>query len=79
VLAAMLHCGMYEASGAWAMDVGIPAKSGVSGAVWAVIPGVGGLCAHQARIDETGNSVQASALLRGMVRRAPSISVFHCN
>jgi glutaminase len=38
-LATMLHCGMYEASGDWSVSVGVPAKSGVSGAVWAAIPG----------------------------------------
>jgi glutaminase len=30
---------MYEASGDWSVSVGVPAKSGVSGAVWAAIPG----------------------------------------
>eukprot|EP00908_Phaeocystis_cordata_P026346 Transcript_8826.p2 GENE.Transcript_8826~~Transcript_8826.p2 ORF type:complete len:338 (+),score=95.88 Transcript_8826:41-1015(+) len=76
-LAAMLHGGMYEASGEWAAAVGLPAKSGVSGAVWCVLPGVGGLCAQQARIDAAGNSVAAMALLRRMVAKLPELSVFH--
>ena len=75
-LSSMLHCGMYERSGEWARDVGVPAKSGVSGAVWAVLPGIGGLCAHQPRIDAVGNSVQAMALLRGMAERFPAMSIF---
>lgn len=66
VLDVMLQCGMYEASSTWGAAVGIPAKSGVSGVVWAVIPGVGGLCCHQPRIDEDGNGLQAMALIKGI-------------
>ena len=76
-LATMLHCGMYEQSGEWGATVGVPAKSGVGGAVWASIPGVGGVCAHQPRIDNVGNSVQAMALIRGMAARLPGLSVFN--
>ena len=76
-LSAMLHSGMYEASGSWAATVGLPAKSGVGGAVWVVLPGIGGLCAQQPRIDSAGNSVQAMELVRGLVSRLPELNVFH--
>jgi len=54
----------YEASTAWRADVGLPAKSGVSGAVWAVVEGAGALAVHQPRLDEHGNSVQGMAFVR---------------
>ena len=62
----MLRCGMYEASSSWNKEVGLPAKSGVSGSVWAVVPNVGGICCHQPRIDADGNGVQAMALIRAV-------------
>jgi glutaminase len=61
VLTVMSTCGMYDSSGEWLYRVGLPAKSGVSGAVVAALPGQLGLAAHSPRLDARGNSVRGVA------------------
>jgi glutaminase len=57
-LAVMFACGMYDFAGEWAYRVGVPAKSGVSGGVLAVINRQLGVAVYSPRIDERGNSVR---------------------
>jgi glutaminase len=64
VLTVMNSCGMYNYAGQWAYDVGIPAKSGVSGAVLAVIPGQAGIAIFSPPLDANGNSVRGIAACR---------------
>jgi len=59
VLSLMFTCGMYDYAGRWAVDVGTPAKSGVSGDVMAVVNRQIGMGLYSPRLDQHGNSVRA--------------------
>jgi glutaminase len=61
VLSVMATCGMYDGSGGWVHRAGMPAKSGVSGALLGVAPGVLGLGSFSPPLDEQGNSVRGLA------------------
>ncbi len=58
VLAVMVTAGLYETSGDWIYDIGLPGKSGVSGGMITVAPGKGGLATFAPPLDEAGNSVR---------------------
>lgn len=58
VLAVMATAGMYEHSGDWLYDVGLPGKSGIGGGIVTVSPGKGGLGSFSPRLDAAGNSVR---------------------
>lgn len=68
-LSLMSSCGMYDFSGEFAFRVGIPAKSGVSGAIMLVVPNVAGLAIWSPRLDELGNSVRGVEFCRQLVKR----------
>ena len=57
-LAVMSSAGMYDAAGRWMATVGIPAKSGVSGALIGMLPGQLGIATISPRLDSAGNSVR---------------------
>ena len=58
LLAVMSTCGMYDDAGEWMVRVGLPAKSGVGGAIIAVVPGQVGIAVYSPRLDHHGNSVR---------------------
>lgn len=58
ILSVMYTCGMYNFAGEWAYRVGIPAKSGVSGGIMAVVPGQAGIAVFSPLLDPHGNSVR---------------------
>lgn len=65
-MAVMASCGMYDAAGRWMARVGIPAKSGVSGAVIGMLPGQLGIATLSPRLDEAGNSVRGVKIFENM-------------
>ena len=57
-LAVMTTAGLYETSGDWLFDIGLPGKSGIGGGIVTVSPGKGGLGTFAAPLDSAGNSVK---------------------
>ncbi|WP_114423318.1 glutaminase [Nocardioides houyundeii] len=62
VLSVMATCGMYDAAGDWATQVGIPAKSGVAGGLIGALPGQIGIATFSPRLDAHGTSVRGVSL-----------------
>lgn len=68
-LAVMLTAGLYEASGDWLYDVGLPGKSGIGGGIVTVSPGKGGLGTFAPLLDDAGNSVKGQLVARHLSQR----------
>ncbi|HEY8342133.1 MAG TPA: glutaminase A [Calditerricola sp.] len=66
--ALMVTCGLYNESGRFAVQAGIPAKSGVSGAVLAAVPKRVGVGVYGPALDDKGNSVAGLSLLTDLAR-----------
>jgi glutaminase len=68
-LVVMSTAGLYETSGDWLYDIGLPGKSGIGGGVVTVSPGKGGLGTFAPRLDAAGNSVRGQLAARFLSRR----------
>ena len=68
-LAVMATAGLYETSGDWLYDVGLPGKSGIGGGIVTVSPGKGGFGAFAPRLDDAGNSVKGQLAARYLSER----------
>ncbi len=69
ILSVMYTCGMYNFAGEWAFKVGIPAKSGVSGGIIAVVPNQAGIAIFSPPLDSHGNSIRGMKVCEALSRR----------
>jgi glutaminase len=63
-LAIMTTAGLYETSGDWLFDIGLPGKSGIGGGIVTVSPGKGGLGTFAPPLDSAGNSVKGQLVAK---------------
>jgi glutaminase len=68
-LAVMLTAGLYETSGDWLYDIGLPAKSGIGGGIVTISPGKGGMGTFAPPLDAAGNSVKGRHVAAFLSRR----------
>ena len=69
VLAVMASAGLYELSGDWLYQIGVPGKSGVSGGIVTVSPGKGGLATYSPPLDAAGNSIRGQLVTKDLSER----------
>ncbi|MBE9137823.1 glutaminase A [Nodosilinea sp. LEGE 07088] len=69
ILSVMYTCGMYNFAGEWAFRMGIPAKSGVSGGILAVVPNRAGIAVFSPLLDSHGNSVRGLKVFEALSKQ----------
>lgn len=67
-LAVMATAGLYETSGDWLYEIGLPGKSGIGGGIVTVAPGKGGLGTFAPRLDAVGNSIKGQLVAKELSR-----------
>lgn len=73
----LLACGMYDSSSRYAIEVGIPTKSGVSGGLMGVVPGNRGIGIYSPSLDSHGNSMAGLGIIKALSKKL-DLSIFNC-
>ncbi|WP_431278672.1 glutaminase A [Leifsonia poae] len=74
-LSVLASTGLYERSGEWLFDIGLPGKSGVAGGIVTVAPGKGAIGTFSPRLDSAGNSVRGQRAT-AYLSRALGLNIF---
>jgi glutaminase len=73
----MTTCGMYNGAGKFTKEVGVPSKSGVSGGLLTIIPGIGAFASWSPRLNKEGNSVKAIGMISKLSEIFNNFNLFH--
>jgi glutaminase len=79
VMAVMFSCGLYDYAGNWAVEVGLPAKSGVAGGIFGVVNRQLGIAVYSPKVDAQGNSVRGILACRELANRLGLHAFDICN
>lgn len=73
----MQSCGMYDFSGKFTKDYGVPTKCGRAGGLLSIIPGIGALGTWSPPLNEDGNSVRGIAMVERLEKSYNNVNLFH--
>lgn len=79
MMAVMFSCGLYDYAGNWAVEVGLPAKSGVAGGIFGVVNRQLGIAVYSPKLDAQGNSVRGILACKDLASRFGLHAFDFCN